>query len=126
MDKQLGSMMILAVDRVVAQEDEELGVYSFNIGGFQSGAEWLISIQLPLNISEQDISLGQDIYAITPSTGATHYGEVLDGGLSLDQIPSDQDKPLTDDLVRLVDEFMNSSAAAAARHPGPTARPDPR
>jgi hypothetical protein len=54
------------------------------------------------------------------------FNVALDGGLSLDQIPSDQDKPLTDDLVRLVDEFMNSSAAAAARHPGPTARPDPR
>lgn len=41
---------------------------------------------------------------------STRFPGVLDGGLSLDQIPSDQDKPLTDDLVRLVDEFMNSSA----------------
>jgi hypothetical protein len=76
MDEQLGSMMILAVDKVAAQEDEEVGVYSLSIGGLQFGAEWILSIQLPLNVSEQDISLGQDTYAITTSTGATHYGGV--------------------------------------------------
>jgi hypothetical protein len=82
-------MMILTVDRAAAQEDEELGVYSLSLGGIQAGVEWLISIQLPLNISRQDISLGHDTYAITTSTGATHYGGVLgwgswEGGFFLD------------------------------------------
>lgn len=72
--------MILAVDKAAAQEDEELGVYSLSLGGAQAGVEWLISLQLPLDISEQDILLGQDTYAITTSTGATHYGGVLGWG----------------------------------------------
>jgi hypothetical protein len=81
--------MILVVDAVAAEEDEELGVYSVNFGGIQTGNKWLISIQLPLNISEQDISLGHDTYAITTSTGATHYDGVLrwgfwPGGVFLD------------------------------------------
>jgi immunity protein 10 of polymorphic toxin system len=82
-------MMILTVDRAAAQEDEELGVYSLSLGGIQAGVEWLISIQLPLNISGQDISLGHDTYSITTSTGATHYCGVLgwgfwEGGFFLD------------------------------------------
>ena len=72
--------MILAVDKAAAQEDEELGVYSLSLGGAQAGVEWVISLQLPLDISEQDILLGQDGYAITTSTGATHYGGVLGWG----------------------------------------------
>lgn len=81
--------MILVVDAVAVEEDEELAVYSVNFGGARTDNEWLISIQLPLNISEQDISLGQDTYAITTSTGATHYDGVLrwgfwPGGVFLD------------------------------------------
>jgi hypothetical protein len=72
--------VILAVDRAAVQEGEELGVYSLSLGGIQAGVEWLISIQLPLEISEQDALLGQDTYAITTSTGATHYGGVLGWG----------------------------------------------
>lgn len=72
--------MTLVVNAMAVEEDEELGVYSVNLGGIRSGNEWLISIQLPLNISKQDISLGQDTYAITTSTGATHYDGVLGWG----------------------------------------------
>jgi Immunity protein 10 len=79
MEQQSVSMM-LEVNAVAAEEDEELGVYSVNFGGMQTGNQWLISIQLPLNISEQDIALGQDTYAITTSTGATHYDGVLGWG----------------------------------------------
>jgi immunity protein 10 of polymorphic toxin system len=82
-------MIILIVDVMAAEEDKELGVYSVNFGGIQTGDEWLISVQLPLNVSEQDVSLGHDTYAITASTGATHYGGVLawgfwSGGVFLD------------------------------------------
>jgi hypothetical protein len=79
MDQQSVSVT-LAVDAVAAEEDEELGVYSVNFGGVAIGNEWLISIQLPLKISEQDRSLGHDTYAITTSAGATHYGGVLGWG----------------------------------------------
>jgi len=72
--------MILAVDKAAARENEELGVYSLSLGGTQAGVEWIISLQLPLDISEQDILLGQDTYAITTSTCATHYGGVLGWG----------------------------------------------
>jgi hypothetical protein len=40
---------------------------------------------------------------------STRVPEVLAGRLRLDQIPPDQDKPLTDDLVQLIEGFMNSS-----------------
>jgi hypothetical protein len=88
MDNQWTNM-ILEVNAVVAQEDEEFGVYSINLGGVLADAQWLISIQLPLNITEQDVSLGHNTYAITTSTGATHYGGVLgwgfwSGGIFLD------------------------------------------
>jgi Immunity protein 10 len=72
--------MLLVVNVAAAEEDEERGVYSVNFGNSQTGDEWLISIQLPLNISEQDIALGQDTYAITTSSGATHYDGVLGWG----------------------------------------------
>lgn len=40
---------------------------------------------------------------------STRVPEVLEGRLRLDQIPPDQDKPLIDDLLQLVEVFMNSS-----------------
>lgn len=43
---------------------------------------------------------------------STRVPEVLEGRLRLDQIPLDQDKPLTDDLIQLIEGFMNSSAHA--------------
>jgi Immunity protein 10 len=79
MDQQ-SVTMTLAVDVAVAAEDEELGVYSANFGCIATGHEWLISVQLPINVSEQDISLRHDTYAITTSTGATHYGGVIRWG----------------------------------------------
>lgn len=73
--------MILTVSAFAVEENQELAVYSVSFGGTQAGSEWMVSLQLPLDISDQDISLGHDTYALTTSTGATHYGGIMGWGL---------------------------------------------
>jgi hypothetical protein len=80
MDQQSVSI-VFDVEQVAAVEDKELNVYSLNFGGaLADNSEWFLSVQLSLEASEQDISLGHDTYAVTTSTGATHYNGIIGWG----------------------------------------------
>jgi hypothetical protein len=76
----------LLVGAVDAQEFPDLESFVVSLAQYRDGDGWSISIQLPINVSSQDISLGQDTYAISTSDGITHYGGITSWSYSDGQI----------------------------------------